>query len=161
MEVLRTLREGRFECVTQYLENLRALLDQLHSRLVLVEDAHIDSPAVDVAVRPASTDSRVRRDPQPFPSPEQMGAFVHMAAGLNPARRCSRQMEQTSAEWSLGAPSRRPSATVPPGAPGAQECPPTGAVTSRRAEEIKTTVDANFASETQALPHASGIMRHP
>ena len=159
MEELRSLCEGRFDRVTQSLENLRAFVDQLHSRLVLVEDARIDSPAVDVAGRPASADSGVRRDLQPFPSAEQMGAFAHMAAELNSARRRFRQMEQTSAERSPGSLSRGPGATVPPGASGAQEWPPTSTVTSRRAEDLNPTAGANFASETQALPHASGRMR--
>ena len=58
------------------------------------------------------------------------------------------------------APPRAPSATVPPGTPAPQEWPPTGAVPSRRAEVIIPTADANFASETQALPHVAGSMRH-
>ena len=161
MEELRFLREGRFERVTQSLENLRALVDQLQSRLALVEDARIDSPAVDVAGRPASANSGVRTDPQPFPSADQMRAFAHMAAELNSTRRRAREMEQTSAERSPGAPSRGPGATVPPGPSGTQEWPPTGAVPSRRAEDNLPTADANFASETQALLHAPGSMRQP
>ena len=39
MAELRSLREGRFNRVSQSLENLRALVDELHSRLVLVEDS--------------------------------------------------------------------------------------------------------------------------
>ena len=97
------------------------LVGQLHSRLVLVEDARIDSPAVDVTVQPASAGSGVRRDSQPFPSAEYMGAFVDIAAELNSAPWRARQMEQTSAERSLGSPSRGPGATVTPGASGAQE----------------------------------------
>ena len=54
---------------------------------------------------------------------------------------------------------RAPSATVPPGTPAPQEWPPTGAVPSRRAEVNIPTADANFASETQALPHVAGSMR--
>ena len=62
MEELRSLRERRFERVTQSLENLCALIDQLQSPLALVEDARIDSSAVDVAGRPARN-SGVRADP--------------------------------------------------------------------------------------------------
>ena len=59
MEELRSLRDGRFERVTQPLENLCALVDQLQSRLALVEDARIDSLAVYVAGRPASANAGV------------------------------------------------------------------------------------------------------
>ena len=38
MEELCSLRQGSFDRVRQSLENLRAMVDQLHSRLVLVED---------------------------------------------------------------------------------------------------------------------------
>ena len=44
MAELRSLREGRFDTVTQSLENLRALIDELHSRLVLVGDSRFASP---------------------------------------------------------------------------------------------------------------------
>ena len=124
-----------------------------------VEDGRIDSSTADVAGRPASTNSGVRRDPQPFPFAVQMGAFTHTAAKLNSTRRRTLELEQTSAVRSPGDPPRGPSATVPPGTSDAQEWPPTGAVTSRSAADIKPTADANFASETQALPHASVSMR--
>ena len=149
-----------YRCVGQ-LENPRALVDQLQAHLVLVEDARIDSPVVDIAGQPASANSGIRRNPQPSLDAEQMGAFAHMAAEFNSARRGARQMEQTTAERSPGAPSRGPGATVPPGASGAQERSPTSAVTSRSAEDIKPTADAKFTSETQALPYASGSMRQP
>ena len=58
-EELRSLGGGRFERVTRSLENLRALVDQLHPRLVLVEEARIDSPVTNVGGRPASTNSGV------------------------------------------------------------------------------------------------------
>ena len=93
MEELRSLREGRFGRVTQSLENLRALVDQPQSRLALVEDARIDSHAVEVAGPPASANSGVRADPQLFPSADQMRAFAHMAAELNSTRRRAREME--------------------------------------------------------------------
>ena len=159
MEDLRSLREGRFERVAQSLENLHALVDQLQSRLVLVEDARIDSLADEVVGRPASANSGVRRDPQPFKSAEQMGAFAHMAAEPNSTRRRAREVEQTLAERSPVAPPRAPGATVPPGTPALQEWPPTAAVPSRRAEVNIPTADANFASETQALPHVAGSLR--
>ena len=107
MEELRSPCEGRFERVTQSLEHLRVLVYQLHARLALVEDARNDSTAED-AGQPASANSRVRRDLQPFPSTEQMGAFVHIAAELNSTRRGVFEMEQTSDERSAGALSRGP-----------------------------------------------------
>ena len=48
MAELRSLREGRFDRVTQSLENLRALIHELHWRLVLVEDSHLASPGPSV-----------------------------------------------------------------------------------------------------------------
>ena len=120
MQELRSLRKGRFESVAQSLENLRAPVDQLKSRLVLVEDAGIDSPADAFVGRPASANSGVRRDPQPFPSAEQMGAFAHMAAELNSMHRRARDLEQTSAEKSPVAPPRAPGPTVPPSTPAPQ-----------------------------------------
>ena len=58
MDELRSLREGRSDCVTQSLENFRALVDQLQSRLALVEDSRLDSPVdyrEDRPERPASS----------------------------------------------------------------------------------------------------------
>ena len=158
MGELHSLREGRFERVTQSLENLRALVNQLKSLLALVEDTRIDSPSVDVAGRPASANYGVCADPQPFPSADQMRVFAHMAAELNSTRRRVHEMEQISAERSPGAPSRGPGATVPPGASETQQWPSTSAVPSRRAEDNLPTAVSNFASETQALRHAPGSM---
>ena len=52
IEELRSLREGRFKRVAHSLENLRALVNQLQSLLVLVDDARIDSPPVRLCVDP-------------------------------------------------------------------------------------------------------------
>ena len=156
MDELRSLCKGKFDRVTQSMENLRALVDQLQSRLALVEDSRLNSP-VDYregrSERPAS--SR-RPDAQPFPSAEQMIARAHMTAELNSTRRRVREVEQTSTARLPGAPTRGPGASVPPNASETHELPPTGTVTSRHADGIRPPMDASVASETQALPYAAG-----
>ena len=156
MEELRSLREGRFERVSQSLENLRALVNQLHSRLVLVEDSRLDSSDTlgeGCLERPASAR---RSDARPFPSAEQMRAFFYIAAQLNSTRRRVRQMERTPTAASPVAPPIGPSGTVPPNTYGAQELEPYGANANRPARGDRTRMDATFASKTQALPQVAG-----
>ena len=159
MDELRALREGRFDRVTQSLENLRALVDQLQSRLALVEDSRLDFPVDYREGRPEGPASSRRPDAQPFPSAAQMNALAHMTAELNSTRRRAREVEQTSAARSPGALTGGPGASDPPNASEAQELHPTGTVTSRHADGIRLPTDANVASETQALPYAAGCMQ--
>ena len=159
MDELRSLREGRFDRFTQSLENLRALVDQLQSRLALVEDSRLDSPVEYRENRPEGPASSRRPDAQPFSSAEQMNVFAHMTSELNSTRRRAREVEQTSAARSPGAPTGGPGATVPHNASDAQELHPTGTVTSRHADGTRPPTDANVASETQALPYAAGGMQ--
>ena len=159
MEELRSLREGRFDRVSQPLENLRALVDQLRCRLVLVEDSRLDSPDAFGEGRPERPASARRSDARPFPSAEQMGAVAQMAAELNCTRPRVLQMEHTPTAASPGAPPIDPGDTVPPNASNAQELEPTGADTSRPACGERTSMDAIFASETQAQLHVALDMR--
>ena len=159
MDELRSLREGRFDRVTQSLENIRALVEQLQSRLALVEDSRLDSPVDYREGRPEGPAPSRRPDAQPFPSAEQMNALAHMTAELNSTRRRTREVEQTSTARSPGAPTGGPGASVPPNASDAQGLRPTVTVTSRHADGIRPPMDANVASETQALPYAAGGMQ--
>ena len=68
MEELRSLREGRYDRVTQFLENLRALVDQLQCRLSLVEDSRLNAPDVFGEGRRERPSSAGRSDARPFPS---------------------------------------------------------------------------------------------
>ena len=80
-------------------------------------------------------------------------------ATSHPVRRV-RKMEQASTERATRRPAPRgPGATVPPNAPEAQEGSPTGADTSLVTGQRSPKTDANFASETQALPYVAGDMR--
>ena len=92
MDELRSLRKGRFDRVTQSFENLRALVEQLQSRLALVEDSRLDSPVDYREGRPERPASSGRTDAQPFPSAEQMNALAHMTAELNSTRRRAREV---------------------------------------------------------------------
>ena len=159
MNELRSLREGRFDRVTQSLENLRALIDELHSRLVLVEDSRFASPEPSGQGRPERLTSARRPKDRASPSAEQLGAFAHLSVELNATCRRARDMERTMAERLPGAPSRGPGGTVPPGAPAPEGWRPTGAYTSRTMEGNRPPIDANFASETQALPPIAGSRR--
>ena len=146
-------------CTTQSLENLRALVDHLQSQLALVEDSRLDSPFDYREARPEGPAPSRRPDAQPFPSAEQTNAPAHMTAELNSTRRHAREVEQTSTARSPGAPTGGPGASVPPHASDAQGLQPIGTVTSRHADGIRPPMDANFASETQALPYAAGGMQ--
>lgn len=159
MAELCSLREGRFERVDQSLENLCALVDQLHSRLELIEDAGPDSPAMDVGGHSVSTHSGVRPEPKPFQYSGQMRAFGHMAAELNTTRRRAREIEQVKTARSSRAPSIGPGATTPLSTPAVRDGYGTSIDTNRVAERNLTPLDANFGSETQALPHVPGSMR--
>ena len=88
-----------------------------------------------------------------------MNALAHMTAELNSTRRRAREVEQTSTARSPGARTGGPGASAPRNASDAQELPPTGTVTSRHADGIRPPLDANVASETQALPYAAGGMQ--
>ena len=156
MSELCSLREGRFDRVTQFLENLRALIDELHSRLVLVEESHLAAPGPSGQGRPERPTPARRPEDRTSPSAEQLGAFVHLSAELNATRRRARDMERPMAERLPGAPSRGPEGTVPPSAVAPEGGRPTGADTSRTAEGSRPPIDANFASESQALPSAPG-----
>ena len=152
LEELRSFREGRFERVSQSLENLRALVDQLQSRLALVEDSRLDSPEDFGEGRPERTASTGRTDARPFPSADQMRAFAHVTAQLNSTRRRVRQMERTPTATSPGTPPIGPSGTVLLNAYDAQEVGPAGADTSRPARTDRANMDATFASKIQGLP---------
>ena len=138
MDELRSLREGRFQRVSQSLENLRALVDQLQSRLVLVEDSRLDSPDTFGEGRSEMPASVGRSDARPFPYAEQMRAFAHMAAQLNSTCRRVRQMERTPTAASPGAPPMGPGGTVPLNAYGSQDLESSGADTSRPARGDRT-----------------------
>ena len=155
MDELRSLRKGRFHSVTLSLENLRALFDQLQRRLMLIEDSRLDSPVDYRDGRPERPASSRRPNAHPFLSAEQMHELTHVTAELNSTRRRARQVEQTSTARSPGAPTGGPGATVPPNASDAHELHPTGTVTSRHADRTRPPIDANVASETQALPYAA------
>ena len=79
MADLRSIREERFERVSRSLENLRALVNQLLSRVELFEDGRLDSSTVNAGGRPVSAHSGVRTDPQPFPSAGQIRYLDHIA----------------------------------------------------------------------------------
>ena len=117
MTELRSLCKGRFDRVTSSLVNLRALIDELHSRPVLVEDSRFASPGPSGQGRPESPTSARRPEARTSPSAEQLGAFAHLSAELNATRRRARDMERTMAEMLPGAPSRGPGGTVPPDVP--------------------------------------------
>ena len=156
MAELRSLREGRFDRVTQSLENFRALIDELHSRLVLVEDSRFASPEPTGQGRPERPTSPRRPEERASPSVEQLGAFAHLSAELDATLRRSRDMERTVAERLPGAPSRGPGGAVPPVAAAPQGWRPTGVYPSRGAEDRRPPMGANVASETRALPPAPG-----
>ena len=142
--------------MTQSLEDLQALIDELHSRLVLVEDSHLASPGPSGQGCPEGPTPARRPEDRTSPSAEQLGALAHFSAELNGTRRRARDMERTMAERLPDAPSRGPSGAVPPGAAAPQGWRPTGVYPSRGAEERRPPMDANVASETQALPPAPG-----
>ena len=156
IDEIRSLREGRYDCVTQSLENLRPLVEQLQSRLALVEDLRLDSPVYYRQGHPERPASPRRPDAHPFPSAEQTNALAHMTAELNSTRRRAREVEHTSTAWSLGAPTGGPGATIPPNVSDAQGLHPAGTATSRHADGTRPPMDANVASETQALPYDAG-----
>ena len=159
MTELRSLRDGRFDRVTQSLENLRALIDKLHSRLMLVEDSRFASPKRSRQGRPERpTSARIPKD-RASPSAEQLCAFAHLSAQLNDTHRRARDMERTMAERLPHAPSRGPGGTVPPSVLAPEGWRPTGADTSWTVERSRPLIDANFASETQALPPIAGSRR--
>ena len=62
MAELRSLRERRFDRVTQSLENLRALIYELHARLVLVKDSRFASLEPSGQGRPERPNSARRPD---------------------------------------------------------------------------------------------------
>ena len=159
MEELRSLREGRFDRVSQCLDNLRALVEKLQSRLVLVEDSRLDSFDTFGEGRPERPASAGRSDARPFTSADQMRAFAHIPAQLNSTSRRVRQMERTPTATSPVTPPIGPGGTVPLNAYGAQELEPSGADTSRPARGDRTRIDATFASETQALLPVAGERR--
>lgn len=156
---LRSFREGRFERVSQSLENFRELFDQLHSCLMLVENAPLDSPAMDVGARRVSTHSEVRLELKPFPSVGQMRTFAHMDVELNSTQHRVRAMEQATTSSSPGAPMIGLGATIPPSMPAVRDGYRTGIKTNRFAEINQPPSDVKFASEMQALPHVPGSMR--
>ena len=156
MAELCSLREGRLDRVMQPLDNLRALIDGLHSRLVLVEDSRFASPGPSGQGRAERPTPARRPEDRTSPSAEQLGAFAHLSAELNATRRRARDVERTMAERLPGAPSRGPGGAVPPGAAARQGWRPTEVYPSRVAEERRPPMDANMASETQALPPAPG-----
>ena len=67
MEELRSVRAERFDRVSQSLENLRALVDQFQSRLVLVEDSRLENPATYGEGRPERPTSSARPDASSAP----------------------------------------------------------------------------------------------
>ena len=156
MEELRSLREGQFDHVNQTLENLRALGDQLHSRLVLVEGSRLENPTTTGEGCPERSASSRRPDARQPPSAEQLGAFAHLSAALESTRQRARDLERTMAARPPGAPTRGPVGAIPPGAAAPQGWRPTGVYPSRGAEERRPPMGAKVASETQALPPAPG-----
>ena len=134
-------------------------MDQLQSRLVLVEELRLDSLEDFGEDRPERTASARRTEARLFSSADQMRAFAHVTAQLNSTRLRVRQMERFPTATSPGAPPIGPGGTVPPSAYGAQELEPTGPDASRPACGDRTRMDATFASETQALPPVAGDMR--
>ena len=108
MAELRSLREGRFDRVTQSLENLRALIDKLHSRLVLVEDSCFASPGPSGQGRPERPTPARRPEDRTSPSAEQLGAFAFLSDELDATRRRAHDIERTMAERLPGAPREGP-----------------------------------------------------
>ena len=96
MEKFSLVQERKFDRVTQSLGNLRALVQQQHSRRVVVEDSRLESPITQEGGCPERLASSRRPDAQPFSSAERMAAFAYMAAELDSTRQCVRQMERTS-----------------------------------------------------------------
>ena len=107
MEELHLFSKGRFDHVTQSFENLRALLDQLQSRLALPGNWSLDSPLDHREDRPERPASSRRPDAQTFPSVEQMQVLPHMASELNSTRRRTREVKRTSTARSPRSPHGR------------------------------------------------------
>ena len=158
MAELRSLREGKFRRVSPSLENLRALVDELHSRLLLAEDSRLVQPGPYGQGRPERpTTTRCPGD-LPSLSAEQWGALAHLSTELNATCQRARGMERSMATRLPGAPTRGPGGTVPPSAAASEGWRLTGVGTSRTGEGIRPPMDSNFASETQALWESHGQM---
>ena len=152
----RSLCEGILDRVTQSLENLRALIDELHLRLVLVEDSCLASLGPSGPGLPEGPTPMRRPEDRPSPSAEQFCAFARISAELNATRRRARDMERTLAQkaalfsherapWYRTSERRR-----------SERWKPASADDSRTAKGNRPPMDANYAFETEALPPAPG-----
>ena len=94
----------------------------------------------------------------PPSSAEQLRAFAHQTAELESTRQRARALGRAMCARLPGAPNRRPGGAVLPSTAATQGWRPTSAVTSQAAEGNGLPLNANVASESQALPSASGSM---